>query len=342
MPMDRIRLIVCSFLLILPVVVHVGCETAVDPYTGTAPPYTIWGVMNSEADTQKVRVFSISGQPGISRPDDLDATVSSVDLTTGTRTEWTHRKVLFEGGDQGHVFWAASRVEPGRAYRLDVVRSDGATSSAQVTVPLPVEVNLETSEDRSDIPVQIIGSAPNLLGVEVRYEAGNLPPANPWPPEKGIHPNVLHFVDISYQDDLVETEDGWSFDIRMQRDYDLVRDEYERNCLVTEGAPDISLRRVELHFVAADSAWNPPGGRFDPEILVEPGAMSNVENGFGFLGAGQVVRVRWTPPREVRYRLGYKDEPPCNSTAQPIPACMDAPIPCQGENPESLWEIYFR
>ena len=329
-------------LMMLAAVVSAGCETAVEPFTGTAPPYTLWGVMNSAADTQKVRVFSIEGEPGISRPGEPDATVLSVDLATGDRTAWTHREVAFDSGGVGHIFWAPFRAQPGSAYRLEVVRSDGETSSAQVTVPFPVEVELTTDSVRIDIPVRIVGNAPNLLGVEVRYEASNLPPRNSWPPEKVIHPIVFLPVGVPYTDALTKTSDGWHFNILMQRDYELVRQEFERNCLVTEGAPDIVLRRVELRLVAADSAWSPPGGTFDPEILVEPGAMSNVENGFGFLGAGQVVRVRWTPPREVREMLGYRDEPPCNSTASPSLACTDAPIPCIGENPSSIWDIYFR
>ncbi len=329
--------------LVLSAVFLFGCESAVDPYVGTTEPYTLWGVMNSDADTQLVRVFSIEREPGIDRPGDIDAAVSSTDLTTGEHVEWRHREVTFEEGETGHVFWAPFRPQHGHDYRLEVVRSDGSRSTADVTVPPPVEIELNTAVERSTLPVRIIGDAPHIIGVEVRYEANNLPPETAWPLDRKAHPPVTHPVDVSYQDEVQRVEDGWAFDIKMQRDYEIVQSEYEGACLVTAGAPGIVLRRVELRLVAADSAWYPPDGIFDPEVLIQPNALSNVENGFGFFGAGQVVRLRWLPPREVRDRLGYRQDRPCNFPGAPsaVPECMDPPIPCIGENPESVWEIFF-
>ncbi|MEX2402156.1 MAG: hypothetical protein WD423_15400 [Rhodothermales bacterium] len=322
-------------------VVLAGCESGVDPYVGTEEPYTIWGVFDAAADTQKVRVFSIEGEPGIDRPSAVDASVVSTNLSTGDRVEWTPRTVTYEEGETGHVFWAPFRAQSGHRYRLDVTRSDGNTSTAEVTVPTGVELEINTSDTRSTLPVRIVGDVPNLLGVEVRYEATNMPPDLVWPPGTVAHPLVFHPVDISYQEELNRIEGGWQFNIQMQRDYDLVRREFERNCLVTNGAPGIALRRVELRLVAADSTWSPPGGAFDPEVLVEPTAMSNIDNGFGFIGAGHVKRLRWTPPRETRLGLGYSESRPCGMDAQPIPACMEPPIPCLGENPLDIWELFF-
>jgi hypothetical protein len=339
--LKKVEFIFLRSALVISACAVVGCESAVDPYAGAAEPYTMWGVMNSAADTQKVRIFEITGEPGIDRSRGIDAVVSSTNLTTGEHVTWRHREVTFEEGEIGHIFWAPFRAQEGNRYRVEVVRSDGAASTAEVTLPTGVEVELNTSDIRTTLRVRITGGAPQIIGVEVRYEATNLPPSLVWPVDRKLHPVVLHPVDVSYQDELASVDGGWTFEIQMQRDYQLVRSEYERNCLVTEGAPDIALRRAELRFVAADSAWNPPGGVFDPGVLVEPGALSNVENGFGFLGAGQVVKIRWTPPREVRDRVGYSDERPCNFSAQPIPACMDPPIPCMGENPQSIWDIFF-
>lgn len=48
----------------------------------------------------------------------------------------------------------------------------------------------------------------------------------------------------------------------------------------------IVIERIMLRTVATDPDWRPPGGAFDPEVLIDPNAMTNVENGFGFVGSG--------------------------------------------------------
>ncbi len=318
-----------------------GCETAVEPHIGEERPFTIWGLMNSGADTQKVRVFSIADSPGVDRSEGIDATVSSMDLTTGERREWSHRAVTYEDGDVGHVFWAPFRAQNGHRYRLDVTRSDGAASTATVTVPSGVEVTLDENSTSAKFPVYIRGDAPNLIDVEMRYEATNVPPVNVWPTDRRVHPPVFLPVDVSYQNTGQRIEDGWRFDIDMQEDFEVVRDVYRKNCLITAGAPDIALSGVEFHFIAADSAWSPPDGTFDPDVLVEPGVFSNVENGYGFFGAGEVVAVRWTPPALLRKHVGYRDTRPCVDDPSPIQACMEPPVPCMDDETEGFWEIYF-
>ncbi|MEX0747571.1 MAG: hypothetical protein WD275_06170, partial [Rhodothermales bacterium] len=267
---------------------------------------------------------------------------SSTNLTTGERLEWRHREVTYEDGDVGHVFWSTFRAPHGHQYRLDVTRSDGAVSTATVTVPAGVEVELDTRSEAARLPVTIKGDAPNILGVGMRYEATNVPPELVWPEDRRLHPIVVHPVEVSYQGEGSRTAEGWTFFLNLQKDVEAIRSEYERNCLVTEGNPHIALRRVEFHFVAADEGWRPPGGSFDPEVLVDPGAMSNVDNGYGFFGAGEVVRIRWTPAKSLRDLLGFRTEAGCRDTSSPgDPACTDPPIPCIGENPESIWEIFF-
>lgn len=251
------------------------------------------------------------------------------------------REVTYEDGDVGLLFWAPFRPETGHRYRLEVTRSDGAVSSATVTMPPEVEVTLDENTTSARFPVYIRGEVPNLLDVEMRYEATNLPPVNVWPEGRPVHPPVFFPVDVSYQGTGERIEDGWRFDIDMQEDYEKVRQAYINHCLVTAGAPDIALTRVEFHFIAADSAWNPPGGVFDPEVLVEPGAFSNVENGYGFFGAGEVIAIRWTPPELLRTHLGYRYSRPCQNDPSPIQSCMEPPVPCLGDDPTGLWDVYF-
>jgi hypothetical protein len=48
-----------------------------------------------------------------------------------------------------------------------------------------------------------------------------------------------------------------------------------------------------------DEVWNPPGGAIDPTILSQPNAMTNVEKGFGFIGAGYRVVAPLFPSRKA-------------------------------------------
>ncbi|MEX0747573.1 MAG: hypothetical protein WD275_06180, partial [Rhodothermales bacterium] len=238
------------------------------------------------------------------------------------------------------VFWAPFRAQHEHRYRLEVERSDGAVSIATVSVPPEVEVVVEQNPFSPVAHAYIYGDVPNLLNVEVRYEATNLPPLNAWPEDRPVHPPVFLPVEIPYQDKGERIDGGWHFRIDLKEDYLLVRDAFLSACLLTGGAPDIALRRVEFHFVSADSAWRPPNGVFDADVLVEPGTMSNVENGYGFFGAGKIFTERWTPPEAVRDGIGYKTDRPC-PTPGPTQACMEPPIPCLDDNAADLWGVYF-
>jgi hypothetical protein len=61
--------------------------------------------------------------------------------------------------------------------------------------------------------------------------------------------------------------------------------------------PILDLRQMVLNVLIGDAAWDPPGGVFDPDILSFPSAMSNVENGFGFVGSGYRLSQSLFPPR---------------------------------------------
>lgn len=73
----------------------------------------------------------------------------------------------------------------------------------------------------------------------------------------------------------------------------------------------VFLKGLELHATVGDTAWNPAGGYFDPNILSQPGRLSNVENGFGFVGGGYSLNAPLNPSREsvesACFRYGLDD-----------------------------------
>lgn len=323
------------------VLLSIGCETSVNPIIGEDRPYTMWGFFDAGADTQKVRVFSIEEFPGIDRPGAVDASVTSTDLTTGEMRQWTYRRVTYADSATGHVFFSPFRTKHEHRYRLEVARSDGETASATVTVPPEMEVVIEQDPFNPSATAYIYGDVPNLISVAVRYEATNLPPLNSWPENRPVHPTVFFPVDVPYDGKGEQIPGGWRFYIDLAKDFELVQDAFKGACLVTGGAPDIALRRVEFRLFSADSSWRPPNGVFDPDVLVEPGTMSNVKNGYGFFGAGRMFNERWLPPAHVRRRIGYRYDRPCSLQPAPVPSCMEPPVPCFEDEPDDAYRAFF-
>ena len=327
---------------VLLLIVSAGCEEAVDPIIGSEYPFTIWGFMNAGADTQYVRVYAISDRIG-GDATRIDADVISTNLTTGERRTWTYMTVHFDSVNTGHVFWSPFRAVNDQEYRLEVIRSDGMLSSAEVRVPSEVEFDVDVYAEGAFAPVRINGDIPVLIGPKVTYDLINVPPPIRL---EFVPPPVRHPVTVEYDHALKQTSTGWEVLVDMVRDTSAVRAEYVANCLVTASVPNIWLHDVTFSVVAADSTWRPPGGIFDPNVLVVPGTMSNVENGYGFFGAGQELRFTWIPTVDARLDAGYRFESACS--AGPFPdQCPEtppviAPLPCVDKHIEDIWEYWLR
>ena len=135
--------------------------------------------------------------------------------------------------------------------------------------------------------------------------------------------SIKHPVIISYEGEAERVRGGFEVDVDLRADFDVIEDEFGRNCLPTNY---MGLGLVTFRFLVADATWTPPGGRFDFEVLSQPGAFSNVDNGFGFYGAGYTASVRWFPSPEVRQELGFILAAPCGF--MPAPSCINPPEPC--------------
>ncbi len=323
--MARIYFASTGVILLSMAIILSSCEQSIDPIIGEDRPFTLWGYLDAHADIQRVRVFSIEDRLGVDRSGPVDAVVSSKNLTTGEEYKWVNREIVYRDSSVGHVFEAEFRAEYEHSYRLSVRRSDGEESSAEVTIPPPVEVELIDERDRVIVPVHIHGKPPRLVDVTVTYDAITLPPANPWPPGSTTPPAVLLPVEVSYSGKEEPLENGWRYEINLRDDFALVQEEFELSCL----SPDhIALRRIYFRFLAADAQWAPPNDSFDPDLLIEPGTFSNVENGYGFFGGGYTVTTSWIPTGAILGNIGYRTAGPCSFGPQNIPDCQLPPEPC--------------
>ena len=85
-------------------VLAAGCENTVDPFIETDRYFTIFGYLDTASDTQFVRVIPFRRDIGGSGDPNLDATVTSTELESGTLLPWRDSVITYADGSIGHVF----------------------------------------------------------------------------------------------------------------------------------------------------------------------------------------------------------------------------------------------
>lgn len=269
-----------------------GCEESLSPDGGVEEPFTMYGVLSPQLDTQTVRLFLPENMPTLDDGKYLEVDVQSVDLETGERHRWMDSATTAIDGQPGRVFWSPLDVEFGRRYRIEAIReSDGARSFAEVRVPPRVTLRLDET-DAPLLEVHIEGDAFRLLKPVAVYEVSR-PRRHP---DTGEFQPMLTY-EVAYTGREKPSEQGWAVTFNMIVDATEVNYLYNGEicrgpgcggeCYAAEGRSNyVFLERLGIRALVANPQWDPPGGVFDPNVLAQPGVLSNVENGFGFVGAG--------------------------------------------------------
>jgi hypothetical protein len=279
-----------------------GCEEDVHPFIGTNLPFSVYGLVNPKADTHAVRVFTIDDELRLVSPDPIDAVVSLLHPASGERFFWQDSVIRLPNMDYRHVFWLAEPVIGGERYRLEVERSDGVvTRSEDVTVPLPIAIEIVPTDEQAlstlELPINLIGEPPALPRIELVYDTYSVNSA-------GIRQAELPVL-ISYTGQQIRREEGgWSLTITLRDDFRLIARTYAERELPSEFICAVSLR-LDVH--VGNAEWVSPIGVFDENFLVEPGTLNNIENGFGFFGAGFVETVTWLPPQLILLQAGFDE-----------------------------------
>jgi hypothetical protein len=278
-----------------------GCEEDVTMTETTDRPFTLFGILSPQLDTQWVRVFPVEALLSPATPAPLAATFTSTDEHTGETHRWQDSLLVEPDGQYAHVFWAPFRAEYEHRYRLDLVHADGRRSTVATTVPPPAEI-FHQRENVDDgfvfLPILVRGEAPSLLRIEVTYEVDFVLQ------EVGIEPPDT--VIVSYSGRQQPTAGGWVVEIDLVRDYARVLLRLERKAKqLLNRTYGLRLKGMEIRLIVASADWRPVGGLLNPELLVDPGTMTNVENGFGFVGAGYRLRHAWLPTRSAVESSGF-------------------------------------
>ncbi len=273
------------------------------PFRETDHYYSIYGYLDTLADSHFVRVVPLRTRlERAQSPTDgpfarIDARVTSFDLATGDSVAWTGALVRLRDGTYGHLFGARiPALFPGRTYRLEVRRSDGKRSHAETTVPLPPRWRIGPPQQQGGGLVQTVRleGVPNRPDdVALVYAVG--PPGT-------INPNRVR---IPYGRPGSLRDGAWTLDVLLSRDADAVRDTLARQLGPDFAAGPLVLFSVTMHTATLDTAWDPPGGVFDPDVLQLPTTFSNVVNGFGFFGSIGRFAEDWTLDAETAEALGF-------------------------------------
>lgn len=285
----------------------VGCETSVDPIVGTDRAFSMYGVIQPRSDTQWVRVYPVVERLEPTRPDTLPVRVTSTDVDRGQTIVWQDSVIREDDGRYAHVFWNPFRARYGRTYRVEVTGEDGSATRVEVPVPENAALALQEPDTSSGgaspviVPVVVNNDVPRLINLEVEYYVQYDLEEN-----SGPFDSPTARMAVSYNGAQQQVEAGWRIPIDLTKDFRILQ---ERLILADLWNPEVGLvmRNMTLRLVVANEAWDPPGGEFDPNVMVEPGAMSNVEDGFGFVGAGYRLTKQWTPSVDVLTQAGWTD-----------------------------------
>lgn len=288
-----------------------ACETALEPFAESDLNFTLLGFLDTDADTQFVRVVPL--RPAVDRISDerLDASVRSVDQTAGETVTWTDSLVSFPDSTHGHVFWATFRAIPEHRYRFEVEARDGSMTWAETTVP-PRPGNPDSVygvlNERADFALIYWPGVEQVIDADVLYDAAQQGCFGKKGDGAGktALPRIRHR--IRYEGDergVLTGGDTWRFEFDLWRDRDIMKGVF--------GADEpfcMNLYRLQVRLASPSDEFDPPGGIWDRELLIQPGTISNVTGGLGFVGSVARNSVDWNLSIVAQNSLGYFGEAP--------------------------------
>jgi len=260
-----------------------SCEDDFEPLAPTEMAFSIYGFLDAGADTQWVRVTPFRTSI-LTTPDRVDAVVTLEDLDTGQVIEMQHRVrsfiFAFFGDFRGyaHNFWTDKPISPSGRYRLTARRSDGSSSSAEVTLPhglrddvIVVGVNTPTVPYASGNTAYVRFDIPDGDHIVVlSVEHHRKPPSHPCTRELGEFDRTL------YRFSGERPAGPGVFQSTLLSRVVVLSD--PSHCVGMQ--PPETYHRWEARIVLSADRWPFSSG----DIIGHPEEVSNVENGLGYLG----------------------------------------------------------
>ncbi len=267
-----------------------GCEEDVAGPSGVDAPFSMYGILNPELRTQTVLVAPVEDLLVPESGGALDAVVTSTDLGSGTTYAWRDSVVANATGQLDHIYWADFTPEYGSRHRVEAARSDGLQSSVEVNIPEPVRID-ENDPGSRILTVNV--SAPSdfsLIRVDAIYGVRFYDKFEPGTP---CSTPVKHYA-FPYKGAEIKTNDGWRIKLNLFIHYETMRSYYHDDVLAdiddlrfrNPSTDGLALMSLKLDLTVGNPEWNLPEGVSIPNALGHPNILSNVENGYGFVGGG--------------------------------------------------------
>lgn len=264
-----------------------ACDNTIEPFPEEPDAFfSIHGVLNTNADTQFVRVTPIRQTFALDVDNPVGITVTSTATPAGERVVWQDSLITLEDGSPGHLFFALMDVEGGITYHLDVTREDGATTTAATTIPAmprplvnqPVGDSLRLTQQ---IILQGLNETPQRIAMNYRVATSMLAPEEEF--------------DIQYDPDN-STFGKLPVVVELTRD----RQTIARRLGLEPTEKTIIFKGLELEIELWSAEWTVPT------------ASVNIQNGVGFFGAIGHFFPTWTLSSDVIRTVGYIPGKPDN------------------------------
>ena len=258
-------------------------DTVIDPFENESKYFTVYGYLNEQVYSQVLRVIPVTRRDAtVLDPSDpnavIDAVVTTTDISSGQVTYWNHNLEELSDGTYAHIYRASFNILAGRSYRLEIVRNDGKMTSAETVVPSLSSARVEVGDrymNDLEQPVQdlILPGVNSPWNIKVIYRF-------PFP------------VYLPYgRTGQAEGDNNWRVTVDFNRDVNELAQ-------ILGIPPDlVSWSAMGVQVEMLDQKWDPPTDVFDPEILAQPDALTNVVNGHGFFGSVALLQDTWPSER---------------------------------------------
>lgn len=267
---SKFCLILCCFLF------AVGCNQTFEPLQENDKYFfTIFGYLDASADTQWVRIVPPREQ--LDAPAEIpEMLVTLENIETGESS--IMKDSLFETGSGFNYinFYTLMNIEPEQTYKVKAEHPGGRASQATLTTPeeFPTPMFFEDTFAFVDRHIhQII-----ITGVEKE----NLIDVQTWWFARREGEEIRKFV-FSYRNTVekIDTYGGaYVADVVYEEEEEAVLKEFNVPSFFGSG---VELLDQQIYVAVAGPEWNEEIPSFDDLVYSQPGILSNIENGLGYM-----------------------------------------------------------
>ncbi len=196
-----------------------GCEEDVAGPAGVDEPFSLYGVFNPRLPVQTVLVAPVEDLLAPGSVDALDAVVTSTDLGSGKTYVWRDSVAANATGQLDHIYWANFTPGYGSRHRMEVARSDGKKSAANVEVPGEVYIEDGDAGTR-DLRVTVSGASDfALIRFDVTYSVRYY---DRLAPDNLCNTPLKHYT-FPYKNHGIAIKNSWRVDIDLNSQYETIR-----------------------------------------------------------------------------------------------------------------------